>query len=87
MKGWSEALARPRAPEKDPKTFLQEWVLGRALPLPRYEIKKRTGPEHQPEFTVELTVNKYKAIEGRGPSRQMAEMSAAEAFLTREGLR
>jgi ribonuclease III len=87
IKGWKEALARPRALEKDPKTFLQEWALGRALPLPRYEIKFRTGPEHQPEFTVSLNVGKYEVIFGKGASRQAAEMAAAAGFLQREGLR
>jgi ribonuclease III len=87
LKGWKEALVRPRALEKDPKTFVQEWALGRALPLPRYEIKDRTGPEHQPEFTVSLTVGKYLPAFGKGPSRQAAEMSAAGTFLSREGLR
>jgi ribonuclease III len=87
LRGWADALARPKALEKDPKTFLQEWALGKAMPLPRYEIRGRTGPEHQPEFTVALTVAKFSAAEGKGPSRQAAEMAAANAFLTREGLR
>ncbi len=87
MKGWTDALAKPSALEKDPKTFLQEWALGRALSLPRYEIRGRTGPEHQPEFTVGLVVGTFLAVEGKGPSRQSAEMAAASAFLSREGLR
>jgi ribonuclease-3 len=87
MRFWADALAQPQAIEKDPKTFLQEWALGRALSLPRYEIKGRTGPEHQPEFTVALAVGKFDAAEGKGPSRQSAEMAAAKMFLSREGLR
>jgi ribonuclease III len=87
LKGWTEALAKPRGLEKDPKTFLQEWALGRALALPRYEIRGRTGPEHQPEFTVSLSVGNFAPAEGKGPSRQAAEMAAANAFLVRESLR
>ncbi len=87
MRGWTEALAKPRGLEKDPKTFLQEWSLGRAMSLPRYEIRSRTGPEHQPEFTVALSVGTFQTAEGKGPSRQAAEMAAAQAFLAREGLR
>lgn len=87
LNGWSEALQRPQALEKDPKTFLQEWALGQAFSLPRYEVIHRTGPEHQPEFTVALAVGPFSAAEGRGPSRQSAEMAAARVFLQREGLR
>jgi ribonuclease III len=87
LRFWATELAKPQAIEKDPKTFLQEWALGHALSLPRYEIKGRTGPEHQPEFTVALAVGKYSAAEGKGPSRQSAEMAAAKSFLVREGLR
>jgi ribonuclease-3 len=87
LRFWSESLSRPQAIEKDPKTFLQEWALGHALSLPRYEIKGRTGPEHQPEFTVALLVGKFSTAEGKGPSRQSAEMAAAKTLLVREGLR
>jgi ribonuclease III len=84
---WADHLSKPTALDKDPKTFVQEWALGRSLPLPRYEIKGRTGPEHAPEFTVVLMVGKYSPADGKGASRQSAEMSAAHQFLTREGLR
>jgi ribonuclease III len=84
---WSEALLRPTALDKDPKTFVQEWALGRALALPRYEIKSRTGPEHAPEFTVSLVIGVFQPSDGSGASRQAAEMSAARNFLVREGLR
>ena len=87
LRGWADHLQRPQALEKDPKTFLQEWALGHALSLPRYEVTGRTGPEHQPEFTVSLVVGRYDCIKGQGPSRQSAEMAAARAFLVREGLR
>ncbi len=84
---WAQALKQPTGLEKDPKTFVQEWALGRALPLPRYEIMSRTGPEHAPEFTVSLAVGKFKPADGKGASRQSAEMQAARNFLAREGLR
>jgi ribonuclease III len=87
LRGWAEALGKAQSLEKDPKTFLQEWALGKAFALPRYEITGRTGPEHQPEFTVALSVGKYEIAQGRGPSRQAAEMAAAKSFLSREGLR
>jgi ribonuclease III len=84
---WAKALAQHQNIEKDPKTFVQEWALGKGMQLPRYEITMRTGPEHMPEFTVALRVGKFGPSEGKGTSRQSAEMAAAKIFLSREGLR
>jgi ribonuclease III len=84
---WAELIEMPDVTVKDAKTFVQEWALARAMPLPRYEVTSRTGPEHLPEFTVVLTVGRYGGSEGRGPSKRAAEMSAAGAFLAREGIR
>jgi ribonuclease III len=84
---WAQALSQQQMIEKDPKTFVQEWALGKGMQLPRYEITLRTGPEHMPEFTVALRVGKFVPTEGKGASRQSAEMAAAKTFLSREGLR
>jgi ribonuclease III len=87
LRVWADHLKQPKALEKDPKTFVQEWALGKAMALPRYEIVSRTGPEHAPEFTVALFLEKFKPSNGKGTSRQSAEMQAARNFLAREGLR
>jgi ribonuclease III len=84
---WQPYFDTPQTATKDPKTFLQEWALARALPLPRYEILKRAGPEHKPEFTIRLNVGTAEASTGLGPSKQAAEMDAARNFLAREGIR
>jgi ribonuclease III len=84
---WQPLMDAGSLQTKDPKTFLQEWALARAMALPRYDIKLRTGPEHLPEFTVALSVGRLSPIEGRGRSKQSAEMDAAQNFLVREGLR
>jgi ribonuclease III len=87
LKFWRATLERPNTAEKDAKTFVQEWVLSKALPLPRYELAGRQGPEHRPQFTVRLTVEKHPPVEGTGSTKQTAEMSAATTFIQREGLR
>ena len=84
---WKVVLEMPGTAEKDAKTFVQEWVLAKALPLPRYELAAREGPEHKPQFTVRLTIEKHSNVEGAGPTKQSAEMAAAAAFIAREGLR
>lgn len=80
-------LCKAPADLKDAKTFVQEWALGRALPLPFYETVGRVGPEHAPIFTIALKVGSYDTTEGAGASKQAAEMAAASAFISREGLR
>ena len=84
---WKDALKHPDSVQKDAKTFVQEWALAKALPLPRYEITGREGPEHRPQFSVRLTIDRHKEADGVGSTKQAAEMAAATAFIAREQLR
>lgn len=84
---WAERLNGQQQVSKDPKTFLQEWSLARGLAIPAYTVLKREGLEHSPVFTVELVVQGKPPVSGSGPSKRLAEMSAAELFLKREGIR
>ncbi|HRH19495.1 MAG TPA: ribonuclease III [Brevundimonas sp.] len=87
MDAWSEEFAAiGQSGALDPKTELQQWAQGRGLPLPGYQVLRRTGPDHAPEFVVEVTVQGFDPEQGRGRSRQAAEKSAAlEMLLKREG--
>ncbi len=69
---------------KDVKTRLQEWAQSRGRPLPAYSVVSRSGPEHAPHFTVEVSVKGVEPASGQGPSRQAAEKAAAAALLARE---
>jgi ribonuclease-3 len=83
---WAEELARTdNASEREPKTNLQEWAMAKGLPLPRYEVVDRTGPAHEPRFTVEVTVEGYGPARAEAGSRQGAEKAAAKILLQREG--
>ncbi|MBL8790550.1 MAG: ribonuclease III [Rhizobiales bacterium] len=84
---WQEALQHPDTVQKDAKTFVQEWALAQALALPKYELAGRQGPEHKPQFTVRLLIDKHTESQGVGPTKQAAEMAAATAFIAREQLR
>jgi ribonuclease III len=81
---WKDALEKAPGVRKDPKTALQEWAAARSLDVPAYEITGQSGPDHAPEFTVQLTVQGRLPAEGVAGSRRMAEQNAAEAFLVRE---
>ena len=83
---WAEELARPdEGTEREAKTALQEWAMARGLPLPHYKITARTGPDHAPQFTVEVMVQGYEVAYGEAGSRQAAEKAAARSLLQREG--
>lgn len=76
-------LAAAGTPQKDPKTRLQEWLQGRGLPLPQYELVAETGEEHARRFDVECVLEQPRSARftGSGGSRRAAEQVAAEAAL------
>lgn len=87
LRAWKDLLKQPKVAIKDPKTFLQEWALARALPIPAYRIVSREGPEHEPVFVVSVEVKDRAPADGTAKSKRAAEMDAAEQFLKREGIR
>ena len=73
-----------RSSGKDPKTLLQEWLQGRGLPLPDYEVLRTEGAEHQRRFVVACRVSGLEmAVQGEGSSRKRAEQDAAMQALGR----
>lgn len=87
LRCWDGQLKAPKPAVKDAKTFLQEWALARALPIPCYKVVSRAGPEHEPVFVVSVEVKDRAPAEGSAGSKRGAEMDAAEQFLKREGIR
>jgi ribonuclease-3 len=76
----------PRRPLRDPKTTLQEWAQARGLAIPAYRQAARRGPDHAPEFLIEVSVDGFRAAAASGSSKRLAEQAAAAAFLAREGI-
>jgi len=88
LRNWEKLLADGAAlTKKDAKTFLQEWVLARSMPIPAYRLVSRSGPEHAPVFLVAVDVQGREPMEGSGPSKRLAEQDAATKFLRRELIR
>ncbi len=67
-RAWEPALTAQRVPPKDAKSALQEWTLARGLGLPRYSVTGRSGPPHQPVFSVLVRID--------GPGGTLGEASA-----------
>jgi len=82
---WSPILATQSEPPRDAKTILQEWSQARGLGLPEYRETDRTGPDHAPNFTLEVKVSGFAPAVGSGASKRDAEQAAATALLLREG--
>ena len=67
---------------KDPKTALQEYLQGRRMSLPRYELVHMRGEAHAQEFEVECVMGELDLrTRGVGGSRRAAEQAAAKAAL------
>jgi ribonuclease-3 len=79
-KAWNDAMVSQVLPPKDSKTALQHWALARGLGLPEYAVTSRTGPEHEPRFTVTVYVGDTDAS-GVAGSKRAAEQLAAQALL------
>jgi ribonuclease-3 len=79
-RAWEEAMGTHAAPPKDPKTALQELLLGRGRKLPAYDLVSRDGPPHDPVFVIAVEAEGARG-EGRAGSKRMAERLAAEDLL------
>ena len=80
---WTKRMEAHTTPPRDAKTQLQEWALGRGLPLPSYQTVSQDGPAHAPEITIELTVEGQTAVRAIGGSKRAAQQQAAKDLLAR----
>ncbi|WP_333824387.1 ribonuclease III [Pinisolibacter sp.] len=83
---WRERMMTARGPLRDAKTTLQEWLQGRGLAAPTYRQVSRTGPDHDPLFTIAADLVGEEGAHGTGRSKREAEQNAATRVLVREGL-
>jgi ribonuclease-3 len=83
---WSEHAESAGAARRDAKTELQEWAHQVAGEAPTYSLEGRSGPDHDPLFTVSAELKGYKPVSGKGRSKREAEQNAATAMLEREGI-
>jgi ribonuclease-3 len=75
-------VIKPGNEQKDPKTRLQEFLQGRKIPLPAYEVIDTTGQSHNQEFTVRCQTSVINEIVvAKGTSRRKAEQEAAQQIL------
>jgi ribonuclease-3 len=75
-------VIKPGNEQKDPKTRLQEFLQGRKIPLPSYDVIDTTGQSHNQEFTVRCQTSVVsEEVVAKGTSRRKAEQAAAQEIL------
>ena len=90
-RAWIERRWRPRiagmsGPLRDAQTELQEWAHRRGFEAPAYTQIARSGPDHKPEFEIEVSAGNIAPEKGKGGSKREAEQAAAASLLRREGV-
>jgi ribonuclease-3 len=80
---WPLVSTTPASREKDAKSRLQEWTLGQGLGLPVYRQLAKSGPDHAPEMTYEVSVANAGSKSATGSNRKIAEQKAAALLLAR----
>ncbi len=80
---WGPRINAVEADARDAKTSLQEWAQGRGMAPPTYDEAAREGPDHQPIFTVRVSLANGQTEEARAGSKRQAEQMAARALLAR----
>ena len=80
---WGGRIGAVAPDARDAKTSLQEWAQARGMPPPAYAETGRTGPDHQPVFTVTVTLANGAAETATAGSKRAAEHLAAAALLKR----
>ncbi|GAA6209077.1 ribonuclease III [Cognatishimia sp. WU-CL00825] len=80
---WGKRVTTVEDDARDPKTSLQEWAQARGFQPPKYELVKRSGPDHAPVFTIAARLENGEAEEATAGSKRQAEQAAAKTLLTR----
>ena len=78
---WARAV--DKGFEDDYKSMLQVVTQSKFQVIPVYRIVSQTGPDHDKEFTVEVSAKNMVLGIGVGKSKKMAETKAARAALQR----
>lgn len=84
---WTPLIDKKSKPHKDFKSLLQERTASLKLDFPHYEVIQKTGPEHDPEFIVKVSLNNGTEAIGKGKNKKQAEQNSAQKMLTMLGIK
>ncbi|MEY1557540.1 ribonuclease III [Yoonia sp. R2331] len=80
---WGDRVTNVADDARDAKTALQEWAQARGEPPPTYVEMARTGPDHQPVFTIQVQLTSGASATAQAGSKRHAEQAAAQMLLDR----
>ncbi len=78
---WGARIHNVAEDARDAKTALQEWAQARGELPPQYIEVARSGPDHQPVFTIEARLASGAKEQATAGSKRHAEQAAAAALL------
>ncbi len=79
LRYWERRAIRPDGARRDAKTELQEWAHAKFGVTPVYRVDDRSGPDHDPRFTVTVEVA------GTAPETGLERPSAPPSRWLRHG--
>ena len=74
-------VSKSSPPLRHSKSLLQELCLKKYKELPKYSMINKSGPDHNPFFTVSVSINEDNVKLGEGSSLRIAEEIAASKLL------
>ena len=78
---WEKKISKNFLPPQDPKSLLQEVVQKKGLDLPKYNLKKKEGPPHNPSFEIEVSLKGIRQFSATSKTIKDAEINAAKKMV------
>jgi len=78
---WEKKISKNILPPQDPKSLLQEVVQKKRLDLPKYNLKKKRGPPHNPSFEIEVSLKGIRQFSATAKTIKDAEINAAKKMV------
>ena len=82
---WGDRIGQVETDARDAKSALQEHEQAKGHTPPRYEVVRREGPDHAPEFTVAVRLADGSEAQAKAASKRNAEQAAAQQMLDQLG--
>ena len=80
-KYWKKKISKNILPPQDPKSVLQEVAQKKGLNLPKYILKNKEGPPHNPRFEIEVFLKGIRKFSAIAKTIKIAEINAAKKMV------